>query len=269
VKILIKLGGTLLENASSRDALAEQIAALSRVHSLVVVHGGGKQVTKFLEERGVKSSFVNGLRVSDETVMDAVTKVIAGSVNQQLVSALVAQGCHAVGLSGIDGPLTVAEQLDPQLGFVGRPIKTDGRLLSLLVDNGYLPAIACVAGDRQGNVYNVNADQMAVSCAADWGAERLFFLTDVPGVKNAQGEIMSQLTSHSIRRLISSGVAHGGMQAKLEAAQTAIERGVAEVVIASGHDAQVCSRLTAGKDPSGGCPGTRIHAGKTYGQDAS
>jgi acetylglutamate kinase len=269
VKVLIKLGGTLLESAPSRDALAAEIAELSHIHSLVVVHGGGKQVTAFLEERGVKSSFVDGLRVSDEAVMDAVTKVIAGSVNQQLVSALVARGCHAVGLSGIDGPLTVAEQLDPRLGFVGRPIKTDGRLLSLLVENGYLPAIACVAGDLQGNIYNVNADQMAVSCAVDWGAERLLFLTDVPGVKDAKGEIVPHLASASIRALISSGVAYGGMQAKLEAAQTAVERGVGEVIIASGQDAQICSRLIAGEGTSRECLGTRIHAVQMCGQDAS
>lgn len=263
MKILIKLGGTLLEDALSRKALAGEIAELSRTHSLVVVHGGGKQVTKFLEERGVQSRFVNGLRVSDEAVMDAVTKVIAGSVNQQLVSALISHGCRAVGLSGIDGPLTIAEQLDPQLGFVGRPKKTDGRLLDLLVENGYLPAIACVAGDLQGNVYNVNADQMAVSCAADWEADRLFFLTDVPGVKDAAGTVMPEITTGAIDALIRSGVAHGGMQAKLEAARNALDRGVAEVVIALGRDARICSRLIAG-EPGG----TRIRSAELAGQEA-
>lgn len=264
MKILIKLGGTLLEDAPSRSALAAEIAELSRIHSVLVVHGGGKQVTKFLEERGVQSRFVNGLRVSDEAVMDAVTKVIAGTVNQQLVSALIAHGCRAVGLSGIDGPLTIAEQLDPLLGFVGLPKKTDGRLLNLLVGSGYLPVIACVAGDLAGNIYNVNADQMAVSCAADWEADRLLFLTDVPGVKNAAGEVMPQLTTAAIDDLVHSGVAHGGMQAKLEAARNAIERGVAEVVIALGRDPRICSRLISG-EPAG----TRIHSAGLAAEECS
>ena len=139
MKVLIKLGGTLLEHAELRQQLAAQLAEVARLHSLVVVHGGGKQVTEFLKERGVSSRFVNGLRVSDESVIDAVVKVICGTVNQQLVSAMVAQGVRAVGLSGVDGPLTVAEQLDPQLGWVGRPVRTEARLLDLLSDAGYVP----------------------------------------------------------------------------------------------------------------------------------
>jgi acetylglutamate kinase len=160
--------------------------------------------------------------------------------------------------------LTIAEQLDPQLGFVGRPKETDGRLLNVLIGAGYLPAIACVAGDLDGNVYNVNADQMAVSCAADWGADRLLFLTDVPGVKNAEGQVMPELTSAAIAGLIASGVAHGGMQAKLEAANSAIERGVGEVSIALGRDTRICSRLISGEHV-----GTRILSVHTVSQAQS
>jgi acetylglutamate kinase len=255
VKLLIKLGGTLLEHAGSRRQLAAQLAEVAPMHNLVVVHGGGKQVTRFLEERGVPSRFVNGLRVSDESVIDAVVKVICGTVNQQLVSALVAHGVHAVGLSGVDGPLTLAEQLDPQLGWVGRPVRTEPRLLDLLSGAGYVPAIACVAGDKQGQVYNVNADQMAVSCAAGWGASRLLFLTDVPGVKDAAGAVLPEVTLEQSRELIAKGIAHGGMQAKLEAAESAINQGVAEVVIAPGRERDICLRLLAGE-----ALGTTIHA---------
>ena len=243
MKLLIKLGGTLLEDASERANLASQLAELSRSNPLVVVHGGGKQVTRYLEEHGVESRFVGGLRVSDDAVIDAVTKVIAGTVNQQLVSALVAAGIRAVGLSGIDGPLTIAEQLRPELGYVGQPVRTDGKLLDLLSGAGYVPAIACVAGDSQGNVYNVNADQMAVSCAAGWKAGKLIFLTDVPGVKDSSGAVMHELSSHQSRRLIAEGVAHGGMQAKLEAAESALKQGIAEVHIASGREPRICERL--------------------------
>ncbi|HXE11911.1 MAG TPA: acetylglutamate kinase [Bryobacteraceae bacterium] len=255
MRVLVKLGGTLLEESGPRAALCAQLAAVASKHALVVVHGGGKQVTKYLEERGVQSKFVNGLRVSDAAVIEAVTTVIAGTVNQQLVASLVAAGLRAVGLSGIDGPLTVAEQLNPNLGYVGRPVKTDGKLLEILAGAGYVPAIACVAADKTGQIFNVNADQMAVSCAADWHADMLLFLTDVPGVKGGDGAVMSRLTTNDSRALIQSGIAHGGMQAKLEAAEMAIERGVKEVVIASGREADVCARVLAGQSL-----GTRIHA---------
>ena len=254
MRLLIKLGGTLLDDASQRASLAGQLAKLAQSNSLVVVHGGGKQVTRFLEERGVQSRFVGGLRVSDSAVIDAVTKVIAGTVNQQLVSALVASGLKAVGLSGIDGPLTIARQLNPELGYVGQPVATDARLLDLLSGAGYVPAIACVAADQDGNIYNVNADQMAVSCAADWKADKLIFLTDVPGVKDASGAILHELSALESRRLIAEGVATGGMQAKLEAAGSALERGVREVDIASGREPGVCERLLSHESV-----GTRLH----------
>jgi acetylglutamate kinase len=247
LKVLIKLGGTLLDEAGSRRAIARQIAEVARDHEVVVVHGGGKQVTRYLEERGVATRFVGGLRVSDEAVIDAVTKVIAGSVNKQLVSAVIAAGRLAVGLSGVDGTLTSAAQLDPSLGFVGKPQTTEPRLLNLLVGAAYVPVVACIAGDDRGNVYNVNADQMAVSCAVGWRAERLLFLTDVPGVKGSNGRVIPQLADSEIQGLIDSKVAHGGMQAKLEAAGTALASGLAQVIIAPGHESDVCQRLLRGE----------------------
>lgn len=250
MKVLIKIGGTLLEDAGQRAGLAVQIADLARVHRLAVVHGGGKQVTQFLERQGIQSKFVSGLRVSDAAVVDAVASVIAGKVNKQLVAALIAAGARAVGLSGVDGLLTEAVPLDPALGFVGRPVRTDGRLLDLLADAGYVPVVACVAAGEQGVIYNVNADQMAVSAAIAWRVEKLLFLTDVPGVKNESGEIAPHLTVAQAASLIRSGVAHGGMQAKLEAAAQALEAGIEEVIIAPGRAPGICSRLLAG-EPAG------------------
>jgi acetylglutamate kinase len=253
LKILMKLGGTLLDDAATRESLARQLAEISRQNELVVVHGGGKQVTRYLEERGVSSRFVGGLRVSDEAVVEAVIQVIAGGVNKRLVSAVIAAGEAAVGLSGVDGCLTTATRLDPALGFVGKPAHTDGRLLDLLVNAGYVPVVACVAGDRQGSIYNVNADSMAVSCALGWGAAQLFFLTDVPGVKGADNTVLANLDASSVADLISSGVATGGMQAKLEAALLALNGGTSEVVIAAGREESICRRLVAGERT-----GTRI-----------
>ncbi len=247
MKVIIKIGGTLLDEPSSRSTIARQLAESARQYELVVVHGGGKQVTRFLEERGITSRFTAGLRISTEPVLDAVLKVIVGSVNKQLVSAIIAAGESAVGLSGIDGRLTTAVQLDPELASVGKPVKTDPRLLNLLVNAGYLPVIACVAGDEHGNIFNVNGDQMAISCAAAWQADKLLFLTDVPGVRSAEGQLLAHLTPGEITELLESGVAHGGMQAKLEAAKTALLAGLHEVIIAHGREPDICGRLLAGE----------------------
>jgi len=247
VKVLVKLGGTLLDSAESRERLAAQIAAArGRGIEMVVVHGGGKQMTRYLAGRGIESRFVGGLRVTSPETLDAVLKVFAGSVNHELVASLNRAGALAVGLSGIDALLVEAEQLDPALGAVGRVTKSNPALLQLLTANGYLPVVACVAGDRQGRVYNVNADQMAVACAAAFGARQLIFLTDVEGVLDGAGCVRPVLTVAESRRLIADGVATGGMQAKLEAALAALAGGVEQVRIAPGAAEGVLDRVLAG-----------------------
>lgn len=248
MKVLIKLGGTLIDNSESLAGLSVQLAALPAqgIHA-VVVHGGGKQMTRYLAERGVESKFVNGLRVTSPDVIDAVLKVFTGSVNKQLVSSLVAAGAPAVGISGIDAALTEARQLDPTLGAVGEIIRTNPALLEVLAQNGFLPVVACVAGDRHGNVYNVNADQMAVACATGYRADRLLFLTDVDGVRDGSGTTLSVLTASAARDLIESGAATGGMQAKLHSACAALAGGVREVIIAPGAAAGIIQRLLAGE----------------------
>jgi acetylglutamate kinase len=247
MRVVIKLGGTLLDQPKTLKALAAQIAALPAGTVPVIVHGGGKQMTKFLEERGVESRFVGGLRVTTPEVLDAVLKIFAGSVNKQLVSALVAEGAAAVGLSGIDGRLAEARQMNAELGAVGRITRVNADLLELLCDAGYLPVVACVAGDGDGRAFNVNADQMASAIAVAFQADRLVFLTDVEGVRGAGGAILSHLTPEDAKKLIQAGIATGGMQAKLEAACEAVDQGVQEVVIAPGAAPGVLDRLTAGE----------------------
>jgi len=248
-KLLIKLGGTLLDAPESRLRLAREIAAAAAEanNRIAVVHGGGKQMTRFLAERGVESRFVNGLRVTTPEIIDAVLKVFAGSVNAELVTAFRATGARPVGLSGLDASLVDAELLNPELGQVGKPVHSDARLLDLLVGASYLPVIACVAGDDLGNVYNVNADQMAVACAASFAAESLVFLTDVEGVREKDGVICPLLTCDHAITLIEEGVATGGMQAKLEAAMDALHKGVHQVLIAPGALAGVLGELLAGR----------------------
>lgn len=244
MKALIKLGGTLLDATDLRGNLAAQIAEQSRRGvEITVVHGGGKQMTRFLAERGVESRFVNGLRVTTPETMDAVLKVLAGSVNQELVAALIAAGVRAVGLSGVDGNLVEAEPMDPALGLVGRIRHANPALLDLLLSGGFLPVVACVAGDGNGRMYNVNADQMAAACAAGWSADRLIFLTDIAGVLDAAGIVQPVLTAPECSRLIADGVAAGGMQAKLNAATAALDEGVAEIDIAPGALPGVLARL--------------------------
>jgi acetylglutamate kinase len=243
VKILIKLGGALLDAADSRERLAREIAELARHDRVVVVHGGGRQMTRYLAERGIESTFVNGLRVTTPEVIDAVIKVFAGSVNAELVSAFRVVGARPVGLSGQS--VVDAVQLDPNLGRVGRPVSCNGRLLDLLVAEGYLPVVACVAGDSRGAIYNVNGDQMAVACAAGFRADRLIFLTDVEGVRDASGQTCAQLTTALATELIRNGIATGGMRAKLEAATSALSQGVLQVLIAPGAHTGIIAAIRA------------------------
>lgn len=255
MKLLIKLGGTLLDETKSRDRLAAELTALSRSHQLTVVHGGGKQMTRYLADRGVESKFLNGLRVTTPEVVDALLKVFAGSVNHELVAAFVKAGAQPVGLTGIDALLTEAELLSPELGQVGKPVRANARLLDVLTAQQFLPVVACVAANRQGEIFNVNADQMAVACAIGFAADALIFLTDVPGVKGPDGLVIPHLTSLQCRELIAQGVATGGMEAKLNSACDALARRVGSVVIAPGAEPNAASRLLEGEPL-----GTRITA---------
>lgn len=247
MKVLVKLGGTLLDVPESRECIAAQIAAAARAVELVVVHGGGKQMTRYLAERGIESRFVNGLRVTTPEMVDAVLKVFAGSVNHELVASLNRAGATAVGLSGIDAFLAEAEPMDPALGAVGRVTQSNPALLDLLTSNHFLPVMACVAGDRHGNVYNVNGDQMAVACAAAFGAQQLIFLTDVEGVLDESRQVRPVLTEQQSEGLITAGIATGGMQAKLNAALTALRAGVEQVRIAPGAAPDILPRILAGE----------------------
>lgn len=248
MRLLVKLGGTLLDAPESLHALAAQIAAAVRErHQTVVVHGGGRQMTRFLAERGVESRFVNGLRVTTPEVADAVLKVFAGTVNKTLTGALLRAGARAVGISGLDGLLAESEALSPELGAVGRVIRTHPEVLDCLIAGGFLPVVACVGGGADGAVYNVNADQMAVACAAGFRADRLLFLTDVPGVLDGSQRVLPRLAPDECRRLIAGGVAAGGMEAKLNAACAALEGGVAQVMIAPGAAPDVIRRLLGGE----------------------
>ncbi len=249
MKLLIKIGGTLIDNDERRDAIAPEIAALgAQAHQCVVVHGGGKQLSRSLDAQGIRSEFRGGLRVTPPEIMDAVLRIFAGSVHHRLVAALQREGVKAVGLSGIDAGMVQARQLSPELGAVGEVESVDTSLLEHLSSQGYLPVVACVAGGKNGEIYNVNADQMAVACAADFGADPLIFLTDVEGVLDENGQRLPRLTSAQACDLIESGVAQGGMEAKLRAAVAGISKGIPSVRIAPGASPKVLERIMEGDD---------------------
>ncbi|MCS6952844.1 MAG: acetylglutamate kinase [Bryobacterales bacterium] len=261
MRLLVKIGGTLLDDAESRRRLAQEIAVLhSSGVRVAVVHGGGKQMTRYLERQGIESRFLNGFRITTPETLEALLCVLAGAVNTELVAAFLAAGVRAVGLTGVDAGLVEAEPLGEAWGAVGRPVGARGDLLHLLLGQGYLPVVACVAGDGRGGIYNVNADQMAVACARACAADRLVFLTDVPGVLGRDQNVLAQLGVAQCEELVRSGVATGGMQAKLAAAVEALRDGVGEVVIAPGAEARVLHRLLAGDKV-----GTRLLAAEVAG----
>jgi acetylglutamate kinase len=180
-------------------------------------------------------------------------------VNRQLVAALNGAGARAVGICGIDGGLVEAEQMDRALGGVGRVTAADPALLETLIAGGFLPVVACVAGDREGRIYNVNADQMAVASAVAFGADHLIFLTDVGGVLDAGKNLLPRLTLAQSESLIAAGVATGGMLAKLKAAQSALAQGVPQVRICAGTEHDVLERILAGEEL-----GTRLAIEEVY-----
>ena len=247
MKLLIKLGGTLLETAGRRFALAVQVnRLLGDGHRIVVVHGGGKRLSRYLAGLDHESEFRRGLRVTPPEILDAVLRVLAGSVNRQLVAEFQKAGVQAVGLTGIDAGTVLASQLDPDLGLVGKVERVDPRLLDTLAGSGYLPTVACIAGGEDGLIYNVNADQMAAACAAGLGVDRLVFLTDVGGVLNGDGTLIATLSAEESLDLIRDRVAVGGMEAKLRAAVEALRGGIRDVSIVNGHDPDVLLRVAEG-----------------------
>lgn len=256
MKLLVKLGGTLLESEERRASLAGQLRRLlDDGHRAVVVHGGGKRLSRYLAGLDHKSEFRRGLRVTPPEILDAVLRVLAGSVNRQLVAELQRAGLSAVGLTGIDAGTVRATQLDPDLGLVGKVQRVDPALLDRLADHGYLPTVACIAGGDGGAIYNVNADQMASACAAALGVDRLVFLTDVGGVLDGRGELVPELGVGDALDLIESKVAVGGMEAKLRAAVEAIRGGIGAVSIVNGRESGILNRTVRGDRA-----GTRLRA---------
>jgi acetylglutamate kinase len=237
--IIVKYGGHAMDEPRLRESFCRDLVLLKLVglHP-VVVHGGGPQIASMLDRLGVKSRFVDGMRVTDEETMRVVEMVLAGSVNQELVSFINMVGRdagRAVGLSGHDGAMVQARRRD-ELGRVGDVTHVDGRIIERLSADGFIPVVAPIAVDvGDGRSLNVNADPFAAKLAAAIRAEKLVLLTDVPGVRGADGGLHSTLTAGQARALIKTGVITGGMIPKVQFGLDALADGVKKVHIVDGR----------------------------------
>ena len=216
--IVVKIGGSTL---GSHDTTIEDLIALQREGvQPVVVHGGGKSVTDWMEKQGVRTRFVKGLRFTDEPSLDIVVAVLTGLINKQLVSRVLSLGGKAIGLSGVDGGILQAEILDPDLGYVGRVTQVNTEPIRAAVDAGFMPVIAPVAirlGEGESMLLNVNADTAAGEIAAALGVQKLVFMTDVEGVLDSSRRLIPRITERQAKALMSSNVIAGGMIPKIGA----------------------------------------------------
>ena len=234
MKFVVKLGGAALEKPELLALSAQAIADLARDgHQVALVHGGGVQLTRLLAQMGKKSEFVSGLRITDAETRDAALMVLGGRVNKSLVAALNQLGVAAVGLTGGDGHVFRARKkiTNPDLGFVGEIAATDPRWLDAIWTMGAVPVISSIALGFDGEYYNIDADEMAAACAIGTKADTLVFLTDVPGVKGPDGNVMRWLTLAQIPAMEKAQVVSGGMLPKLNACREALTHGVKRVRI--------------------------------------
>ena len=239
--VVIKFGGHAMGDAEEMASFARDVVLMRQVGvNPVIVHGGGPMINDLLRRLNIKSDFVRGKRVTDAATMEVVEMVLSGAVNKRIVQAIQTEGGKAVGLSGKDGGMVTCEADTPDLGLVGRPVAVNPELLHHLFAGGFIPVIAPLGMGRDGETYNINGDTAAGVIAAALKADRLLLLTDVSGVKDASGDVVTQLSPAHVRELTDAGVIAGGMIPKTETALAAIEGGVRAVVILDGRAPNAC-----------------------------
>ncbi len=234
--VVIKFGGHAMGDDEAMATFARDVVLMRQVGvNPVIVHGGGPMINEMLEKLAIKSEFVNGKRVTDAATMEVVEMVLSGRVNKRIVQAINAQGGRAVGLSGKDAHLVTCDPADPALGLVGLPSQIDPGILHTLFRDDAIPVIAPLGAGRNGETYNINGDTMAGAIAAALKADRLLLLTDVDGVRDADGNVITDLKADQVREMTANGTISGGMIPKTETALHAIEGGVRAVVILDGR----------------------------------
>ena len=235
--VVIKFGGNAMGDDTAMAEFARDIVLMRQVGvNPVIVHGGGPMINDLLGKLGIESEFVRGKRVTDKATVEVVEMVLSGLVNKRIVQAINDQGGRAVGLSGKDDDMIVCEADEPQLGYVGRPVEMNVQVLRDLFNAGIIPVVAPVAtGVRDNETFNVNGDTAAGAIAGALKADRLLLLTDVSGVKDETGEVVTQLSPEQVRSMTADGTIAGGMIPKTETALKAIDEGVRAVVILDGR----------------------------------
>ena len=237
--VVIKYGGNAMVNEQLKQQVMEDIALLWLIGvKVVLVHGGGPEISDTMKRLGKESVFVDGLRVTDRETVDIVQMVLAGKVNKSLVNLIQTMGGHAVGLSGIDGGIIEARIKDERLGYVGQITKIRTQPITDLLEKNYIPVISTIASDRQGDVYNINGDTAAAFIAGALGAERLIMMTDIAGIlenKDDPSTLIPQITVTEAKKLYDNGIISGGMIPKVDCCIEALEHGVNNVIIMDGR----------------------------------
>ena len=237
--VVIKYGGNAMVNEQLKQQVMEDIVLLWLIGvKVVLVHGGGPEISQTMEKLGKEAVFVDGLRVTDQETVDIVQMVLAGKVNKTLVNLIQMKGGHAVGLSGVDGGILEATMKDERLGFVGQITKVRTQPITDLLEKGYIPIISTIASDRMGNTYNINGDTAAAYIAGALEAERLIMMTDIAGIlmdKDDPSTLIPHVTVSEAKKLYEDGIVSGGMIPKVDCCIEAISHGVKHVVIMDGR----------------------------------
>ena len=237
--VVVKYGGNAMINEQLKQQVMEDIALLWLIGvKVVLVHGGGPEISETMRRLGKEAKFVDGLRVTDKETVDIVQMVLAGKINKTLVNLIQMNGGHAMGLSGIDGGIIEATMKNEALGYVGEITKIRPQPIEALLEKNYIPVISTVASDRQGNTYNINGDTAAARIAGALNAERLIMMTDIAGIlrdKDDPSTLIPHITVSEAKELYDSGVISGGMIPKVDCCIDALEHGVEHVVIMDGR----------------------------------
>jgi acetylglutamate kinase len=256
--MVVKLGGSLLTDTELLHTIIAQLAEIQdQNHDVIVVHGGGKQIKQYLEQFHMPSQFHNGLRVTDSISMQVVQMVLAGLVNKNIVAAFVQRHRQAVGLCGGDGSSFITRKFrdgqpeDFDYGYVGEVSSGNPELVNLLLSKSYIPVIACIGLGEEAAYYNVNADEMAAAAAIFCSADRLIFLTDVPGVLDAERKVIPCLDRSQMDRLRSVGVISEGMLPKTRACERALNQGIRNIHIIGGREPKCLTRVLLNNEPLG------------------
>ncbi len=241
--IVVKYGGNAMINEELKETIVEDIALLKLIGANpIVVHGGGPDITNALKSFNIETKFINGLRYTDAETMRIAQMVLVGKTNKEIVSLVEKHGGNAIGISGIDGKCikcekkkTIVDGKEVDLGFVGNIVRVDGKVINLICKDKYIPVIAPIGIDDEGNSYNINADDVASAVASAVGAEKLIFLTDIEGVKDSNGNVIFEMNRSQVKENIEKGVISGGMIPKVTGCIDAIDAGVQKVHIIDGR----------------------------------